>query len=139
MTSGSRPARRRRARGWRCDGCDQGEQHRVVPVADVGVGGLEGGGDALFDHGGGVLVDRREEQGLLVGEVGVGDGAADAGVAGDVGDRGGAVPVAAESSDGGLEDGPPRLGALRLRWLSCVLGLVRDGCHRCLLSANMRI
>ena len=111
VTSGSRPASRRRASGWRSDRVDQGEDQRVVPAPDVGL--VEHGGQALLDHAGGVLVHRGQEQGLLVGEVGVGDRAADRGVPGDVGDRGGAEAVPAEPGDGGIEDGPPGLGPLR--------------------------
>ena len=66
-----------------------------------------------MDDRGRVLVQRGEEQRLLVGEVGVRDGAADGGVAGDVGDRRGPEALAAEPDDGGVEDRLARLGALR--------------------------
>ena len=57
-------------------------------------------------------VRRGQEEGFLVGEVRVGDGAADPGVAGDVGDRGGPEPVTAEPLDGRGQDGLAGLGAL---------------------------
>ena len=114
------------------DRVDQGEDQGVVPTPHVGpVGHVEHGGQALLDDARGVLVDRSEEQGLLVREVRVGHGAADGGIPGDVGDRGGAVPVPPESSDGRREDGPPglrtlALGRRRLRLPALRLHVVRS-------------
>ena len=68
--------------------------------------------EAGADQAGGVLVDGGEEQRFLVGEVGVGHGAAHAGVAGDVGHGGGAEPLASEAGDGGGQDRLAGVGAL---------------------------
>jgi hypothetical protein len=94
------------------DRADHREEEGVAPAQVEAVDHL---GQALGDHGGGVLVGGGEEQCLLIGEVGVGDGAADAGVAGDVGHRGGSEPIAPEADDGGVEDRLARLLAFRPR------------------------
>ena len=91
--------------GMPVDGADQCAEQRLLPVGQAGL--LEHARQRLVDDGGGVLVDRGQEQRLLAGEVGVGDRAADGRVAGDVGDRRGAVTVAPEAHDGGVEDVAP--------------------------------
>ena len=80
----------------------------TAPVVDAGAVGIERG-HALLDHRGRVLVDRGEEQRLLAGEVGVGEGAADLGVAGDASDGAGPVAVAPEPLDGRGQDRPAGL------------------------------
>ena len=95
------------------EGVHQGHDERLPPVGDVGLD--EGDGQRLVDDAGGVLVHGGEEQGLFAREVGVGHGATDRRVTGDVGHRRGSVALPAEAGDGGVEDGPARLGALGRR------------------------
>ena len=102
--------------GMAVEGLDErGDERRVpafVPALD------EEMRHALADRLRGVLVERREEQGLLVREVRVRDASADLRVAGDVGDRGGPVAVAAEPFDRRGEDRVAGAGALGCE--SCV-------------------
>ena len=86
------------------------EDQRLAPLAQVIA--ADDAQQAFLDHGRGILVHRGQEQGLLVGEVGVGSGAAEAAVPGDVRHRGSPVAVTAEPGDGGMEDHFP--GALAL-------------------------
>ena len=98
VTSGSSPASIRRARGWRSTASisvkisvPRHESSPAVSRTDDTPSSM-----TLGDIG----VQRRQEQRLLVLEVGVGERAADAGVAGDVGHGRGPEAVPAESVDG---------------------------------------
>ena len=95
VTSGSSPASRRRASGWRST-ASTSVNTRVPRQSSVSRSSRMCD-HALDDDGGGVVVDRGEEERFLVGEVGVRHGAADAGVAGDVGHRRGTVTRRARS------------------------------------------
>jgi hypothetical protein len=91
-------------------GLEQGEEQCPAPIPGVGL--VHRAGQAEVDHRRSVVVHRGKEEGLFVGEIGVGDGPAHRGIPSDVGHRGGAVPLPSESGHCGIEDGPAGLGPL---------------------------
>ena len=111
VKSGSRPRTIRPAKGcagmWSTSACIMHAAPRVRVLVD----GHQR--HRVVDQPRHVLVDRGDEERLLVGEVGVRGGRGKPGVAADVGDRRASVALAGEAHDGRLEQG--LAGAVALR------------------------